>query len=119
MAFLPSLSPTDLRHYHRVVTYSMQVRSHFDVLVWLQGDMQHYLPHDIMIAAWGNFSDGAIQHDIISTMAGVRSKNSNPETLTPLLWAMNRVVTYSMQVRSHFTCSYGCRVTCSTTPLTS
>ena len=85
MAFLPSLSPTDLRHYHRVVTYSMQVRSHFDVLVWLQGDMQHYLPHDIMIAAWGNFCDGAIQHDIISTMAGVRSKNSNPETLTPLL----------------------------------
>ena len=86
MAFLPSLSPTDLRHYHRVVTYYMQVRSQFDVLVWLQGDMQHYLPHDIMIAAWGNFSDGAIQHDIISTLPGVRSKNSNPETLPPLLF---------------------------------
>lgn len=85
MAFLPSLSPTELIDYHRVVTHSTQVRSHFDVLVWLQGDMQQYLPHDIMIAAWGNFTSASIQHDIISALAGVRSKNSNPQTITPLL----------------------------------
>ena len=85
MAFLPSLSPEELHHYHRVVTHSVEVRSHFDVLVWLQGDMQRYLPHDIMIAAWGNFADGVVQHDIISALAGVRSHNSNPETITPLL----------------------------------
>ena len=85
MAFLPSLSPEELHQYHRVVTHSVEVRSHFDVLVWLQGDMQRYLPHDIMIAAWGNFADGDIQHDIISALAGVRSQNSNPVTITPLL----------------------------------
>ena len=85
MAFLPSLSPEELHHYHRVVTHSVEVCSHFEVLVWLQGDMQRYLPHDIMIAAWGNFADGAVQHDIISALAGVRSQNSNPETITPLL----------------------------------
>ena len=85
MAFFPSLSPEELHLYHRVVTHSVEVRSHFDVLVWLQGDMQRYLPHDIMIAAWGNFTDGTVQHDIISALAGVRSHNSNPETITPLL----------------------------------
>lgn len=85
MPFLSSLSPEDLSHYHRVVIQSVTVRSHFDVFVWLQGDMQRYLPHDIMIVAWGNFSDGAIQHDIISALAGVRSQTSNPATLTPLL----------------------------------
>jgi transcriptional regulator EpsA len=85
MALLPSLSPEDLHHYHRVVALSGSVRSHFDVLVWLQGDIQHYLPHDIMIAAWGDFSDGMVQHDIISPLTGVRSHKSNPETITPLL----------------------------------
>lgn len=85
MAFLPSLSPEELHHYHRVVTHSVEVRSHFEVLVWLQGDMQRYLPHDIMIAAWGNFAEGVVQHDIISALTGVRSQNSNPETVTPLL----------------------------------
>ena len=85
MTFLPSLLPEDLHHYHRVVTHSVTVRSHFDALFWLQGDIQQYLPHEIMIAAWGDFSTGAIQHDIISAMTGVRSHNSNPETITPLL----------------------------------
>jgi transcriptional regulator EpsA len=85
MVFLPSLSPDEIHRYHRVVTHSVNVRSHFDVFVWLQGDMQRYLPHNIMIAAWGDFSTGAVQHDIISAMAGVRSNNSNPETITPML----------------------------------
>jgi len=71
--------------YHQVVSHSELVRSHLDVLVWLQGDMQQFLPHEIMIAAWGDFSTGAVQHDVISAMSGVRSLASNPATLTPLL----------------------------------
>ena len=88
MAFLPSLSSKELHRYHRVVTSSVEVRSHFDVLAWLQGDMQRYLPHDILIAAWGNFQQGNIHHDIVSPLAGVRSQNSNPQTITPLLLAL-------------------------------
>lgn len=85
MALLPTMSPEDLHQYHRVVAHSGAVRSHFDMLVWLQGDMQRYLPHDIMIAAWGNFANGTVHHDIISPLTGVRSHHSNPETITPLL----------------------------------
>jgi transcriptional regulator EpsA len=85
MAFIPSLSPDEIHNYHRVVTHSVNVRSHFEVFTWLQGDMQRYLPHNIMIAAWGDFSTGAVQHDIISAMVGVRSHNSNNVTITPLL----------------------------------
>lgn len=88
MAFLPSLSTQELQRYHEVVTRSVEVRSHFDVLAWLQGDMQRYLPHDILIATWGNFEKGAIHHDIISPLAGVRSQTSNAETVTPLLLSL-------------------------------
>lgn len=55
------------------------------MLIWLQGEMQYYLPHDIMIAAWGNFKDGKLRHDVISPMTGVRSHNVSTETLAPLL----------------------------------
>lgn len=85
MVFLPSLSPEELRHYHCVIAHAEQVRSHLDVLVWLQGDMQRYLRHDILLAAWGDFHSGAIHHDIISTLVGVRSRDSSPTIMTPML----------------------------------
>ena len=85
MAFLPTLSAKELHRYHRVVSGSVDVRSHFDVLAWLQGDMQRYLPHDILIAAWGDFQTGAIHHDVISPMPGVRSHDANTATVSPML----------------------------------
>jgi transcriptional regulator EpsA len=85
MGYLQSLSPNEIQHYHRMLTRSVEVRSHFDMLVWLQGDMQHYLAHDIMITAWGDFDGQALQHNIISTMAGVRSQDADAVVITPLL----------------------------------
>ena len=85
MTFAPSLSAEELQQFHRVVTHSAKVRSHFDFFVWLQGEMQQYLAHDIMIAAWGDFDKGAIQHDILSALDGVRSQSSNQQAITPLL----------------------------------
>jgi transcriptional regulator EpsA len=86
MAFLPSVSPGDIHNFYSVVTRSVGVRSHLQMLHWLQGEMQAYLPHSIMIAAWGDFHDGGvIQNDILSSLAGVRSQNANPNTLNPLL----------------------------------
>ena len=85
MTFLPTLTADELHHYHRVVTQSVDVRTHFDMLAWLQGDMQRYLPHDILIASWGNFVQGTLQHDVISTLDGVRSRDSDVQTITPLM----------------------------------
>jgi len=91
-----SLSLTDIQHYHRVVSQAAGIRTHFDMLIWLQGEMQYYLPHDIMIAAWGNFKDGKIRHDVISPMAGVRSHNVSTDTLAPLLLQLyHRWTTFS------------------------
>ncbi|MCY7307449.1 MAG: hypothetical protein LH632_15140 [Rhodoferax sp.] len=76
MTFLPTLSPKELQLYHGVVIRSVEVRSHFDLLVWLQGDLQRYLPHDILIAGWGDFQGGNILHDIVSPAPGVRPHNA-------------------------------------------
>ena len=88
MAFLSSLSSEDLSCYNRTVIQSVKVRSHFDVLIWLRGEMQRYLPHDILLAAWGDFRSGALSLDILSELAGVRSKDSSLSTIRPLLVQM-------------------------------
>jgi transcriptional regulator EpsA len=81
-------TPVDIHHYHRVISQAVRVRTHFDLLIWLQGEMQFYLPHDIMIAAWGDFQDGKLRFDVISPMAGVRTHSANVETLTPLVFQL-------------------------------
>lgn len=67
MVLQPTPSSEELPRFHRVVTNSVEVRSHFDVLVWLQGEMRRYLPQDI-----------------ISALDGVRSPSSNRYAITPL-----------------------------------
>jgi len=100
----PLVSAADNQHLHRVISQAVQVRTHFDMLIWLQGEMQYYLPHDIMIAAWGNFRDGQILFDVISPISGVRSHNANTDTLKPLLrqlyqrWTDFRKSPYAMKV---------------------
>lgn len=68
MVLQPTQSSEELPRFHRDVTNSVEVRSHFDVLVWLQGEMQRYLPHDIT-----------------SALDGVRSISSSRYAITPLL----------------------------------
>ncbi len=65
----------------------VRVRSHLDMLQWLQGDLQRYLPHDIMVAAWGDFQgeNCTIQYDIISAIAGVRTHNRTQDHFNPFL----------------------------------
>lgn len=61
------------------------VRRHSDLLDWLQGDFQKCLPHDILIAAWGDFAEGAVQHDLVSRLPAVRSGAPGTEMLPFLL----------------------------------
>ncbi len=79
------MSPAEVHQYHQVVARWANMRSHLDLLVWLQGDVQRYLPHKILIAAWGNFSTGDVQYDVLSPMPGVRSHTALAVNLIPML----------------------------------
>lgn len=65
------------------------IKNHIDLLQWLQGDFQLCLPHDILIAGWGNFEEGAVQHDVTSRLPGVRSYAVGTACLPFLLSKMN------------------------------
>ncbi len=85
MTFIASLSTDDLTRYLNLVREAIKIRRHFDLLCWLQGPVQRFLPHQILIAAWGDFGLGLIHHDIVSNLPGVRTQFSDAETLRRLL----------------------------------
>jgi len=62
-----------------------QVRRHVQLLHWLQGEMQRLLPHDMLIAAWGDFSLDLVQLDIVSANPTVRTRQVGEYCVRPLV----------------------------------
>ena len=56
-----------------IITEAIDIKNHEEFLFWAQGALQKFLPHDVMIAAWGDFSLGIIYYDIISDIPGART----------------------------------------------
>jgi transcriptional regulator EpsA len=75
----------DSERYLKLIEEATAIRRHADLLHWLHGDVQHYLPHDILLAGWGSFQEGAIQHDVLSKLPGVRSYAVGTDSLPFLL----------------------------------
>lgn len=63
----------DRRRLIERVRESVHIKCHFQLLMWLQGKFQRCIPHQIFVAAWGDFSQGLVQHDIVSALPSVRS----------------------------------------------
>jgi len=47
--------------------------------------MQQCLPHDILLAGWGDFQQGMVQHDVVSRLPGARSYAAGTDGLPFLL----------------------------------
>ena len=75
--------------YLALVHAGLAITRHVDLLDWLQGDVQRYLPHDILMTGWGNFEEGSVQHDVLSRLTGVRSYAEGTACLPFLLATMN------------------------------
>lgn len=80
-----SPNTVDVSRFFSLIAEVVSVRRHIDLMRWLQGEAQQYLPHDILVAAWGDFHLGLIHYDVVSAMPGVRSESADSELITPLL----------------------------------
>jgi transcriptional regulator EpsA len=58
----------------RIFAESLRVRRHYQLFTWLQGELQHFLPHRILISAWGDFPNWNLKLDIVSGLPGVRTE---------------------------------------------
>jgi transcriptional regulator EpsA len=88
----------------KLIQESLHIRSHVELLFWLQGDFQRYIPHEVMIAAWGDFSLGIVYVDIVSALPGVRTGKISSKNLTALLqslfkyWLENSKTPFTLNV---------------------
>lgn len=85
MSFPSNLSLGELSRILHVVQASLNVRSHYDLLNWMQDDIQAFLPHEIVIAAWGDFALGLGCYDIVSALPGLRTESISDESIQPFV----------------------------------
>lgn len=85
MSTLEDLTDDERVQFMELLQESLWINTHLELFLWLQGRLQQHLPHDILIAAWGDFSIGLIYFDVISALPGVRTEKISNEKLTRLL----------------------------------
>ena len=57
-----------------VIQRSFQINKHVDFFMWLQESVRELLPHDVLVAAWGNFTAGQLTYDVASNIAEIRTQ---------------------------------------------
>ena len=57
-----------------VIQKSFTVQKHVDFFKWLQGSVSQILPHDVLVAAWGDFSSGDLNFDVSSNIEDIRTQ---------------------------------------------
>ncbi len=85
MTFSAHLSVGELAPLLKALHKSFAIRRHYELLNWLQDDIQRFLPHKILVAAWGDFASGQLCHDIVSPLPEIRTGCFADQALQPLM----------------------------------
>jgi transcriptional regulator EpsA len=97
------LTLSDLQTLLGVVQRSLGVKSHYELFHWLQDDFQRFVPHDIVIAAWGDFSLKMMSFDVVSPIPGVRTESFDEAMMEPLVsslfqrWIQGNLAPFSLK----------------------
>lgn len=67
------LTAEESARFLRIVAEATLVTRHYDLFRWLSGELQQFLPHEILVSAWGDFARRSVQVDIASGLPGVRT----------------------------------------------
>jgi len=100
------LTLAELHHLLQAVEESLGISSHLQLLNWLQQGVRPFIPHDIVIAAWGDFSLGLVSYDLVSALPGLRTDDLDEGVLHPLVldffarWQHSNLTPYTA-VSSH------------------
>lgn len=82
------LTREEIRSFLRLVARSLQIRRHYELFQLVQGEVQDFIPHKILISAWGDFDGADLKIDVISAIPGVRTHRTATCDLQQLLSAL-------------------------------
>jgi transcriptional regulator EpsA len=69
----PVLDEGDGARFVRILCRSRLIGRHADLLAWLNGEVQQFLPHQILIATCGDFGRWNVKSEVVSSLPGVRA----------------------------------------------
>ena len=72
-----NLTAEETERFLRIIARSSRIKRHYELFLLLQGEIQHFIPHQILISAWGDFGGSNLQLDVISDLRGVRTGQLN------------------------------------------
>ena len=78
-------SDADAVQFLKLAGQGATIRTHADLWRWLQGDVQKWLPHQILVVGWGDFRSGDLQYDIVSSLPGLRTHLCPGARIAPLV----------------------------------
>ena len=67
------MTADERQRFLRIIWNFSQIRHHYELFLLLQGELQHCIPHQIFLAAWGDFRDWKPTLDVVSALPGVRT----------------------------------------------
>lgn len=81
---LNNLTSDGQQQFLRVMQESQGVERHFQLFLWLQGSLQQFLPHEILIAVVGDFANRRLKFDIVSALPTLRTATCMDCHLLPI-----------------------------------
>ncbi len=79
------MSDSDPALFLKIAAQGVGLTTHADLWRWLLGDVQPWLPHEVMLIGWGDFRSGELSYDIVSSLRGMRSHDWTTVTIAPLI----------------------------------
>jgi len=64
----------DLNALFDAIHQSHFIKKHVDLYSWLQQQVAQFIPHDVLVASWGNFKQGNLNSDISSGIPEVHTQ---------------------------------------------
>jgi transcriptional regulator EpsA len=88
VTYFSKLPMEELCTFLDIIQEALLERSHENLFHWLNDDVQTFLPHDILLVAWGDFSLGLVHMDVLSYLPRIRTTAVNQEELLPFLFEL-------------------------------
>lgn len=57
-----------------VIRHSLHIDRHMEFFIWLQAHVGDYIPHDILVATWGDFESNRLHYDVTSNVPEIHTQ---------------------------------------------
>lgn len=72
----------------QVVRESTQISRRLQLMLWLQGELQEWLPHHLLLVAYGNFATRQIRFQVVPSRSESKSRRCNQSRIPALIPAL-------------------------------